>query len=76
MLIAAVADSTLVQVDEKGERVRPQQKRNTVILREIPGSTPKEVTVVCKHPSAYLMCMHLMLTLTSRRPRVLPLVRH
>lgn len=34
----------LVQVDEKGEKVRPNQNRCIVILREVSESTPVEVS--------------------------------
>lgn len=33
-----------MQVDEKGEKVRPNQNRCIVILREVPESTPVEVS--------------------------------
>lgn len=33
----------VVQVDEKGEKVRPNHKRCIIILREIPETTPVEV---------------------------------
>ena len=34
----------MVQVDEKGEKVRPNHKRCIIILREVPETTPVEVT--------------------------------
>lgn len=40
-----VAESSQVQVDEKGERVRAVSKRCTIILREIPESTDEKVTL-------------------------------
>jgi len=33
----------MVQVDETGEKVRPNHKRCIIILREIPETTPVEV---------------------------------
>lgn len=38
--------SPMVQVDEKGEKVRPNHKRCIIILREVPESTPVEVRAV------------------------------
>ncbi len=35
--------SPMVQVDEKGEKVRPNHKRCIIILREVPETTPIEV---------------------------------
>lgn len=37
--------SPMVQVDEKGEKVRPNHKRCIIILREVPETTPVEVTL-------------------------------
>lgn len=37
----------MVQVDERGEKVRPNHKRCIIILREIPETTPIEVKM---HP--------------------------
>lgn len=42
-LVMSVTALPLVQVDEKGEKVRPNQNRCIVILREVPESTPIEV---------------------------------
>lgn len=35
--------SPMVQVDDKGEKVRPNHKRCIIILREVPETTPVEV---------------------------------
>ena len=43
VLIALILESTCVKVDDKGEKVRPNHKRCTVILREVPEATPLEV---------------------------------
>lgn len=40
LVIEVLRESGNVQVDEKGEKVRPLHKRCVVILREIPESTP------------------------------------
>ena len=42
LIVEVLRSLPLVQVDEKGEKVRPKQNRCIVILREIPESTPVE----------------------------------
>ncbi|XP_032900665.1 la-related protein 4B isoform X2 [Amblyraja radiata] len=42
LIIDVLRSLPLVQVDEKGEKVRPNQNRCIVILREVPESTPIE----------------------------------
>ena len=43
-----ISESPNVQVDEEGQKVRPNHKRCIVILREIPDSTPIEDVKVSK----------------------------
>ncbi|KAG5850380.1 hypothetical protein ANANG_G00081770 [Anguilla anguilla] len=42
LIVNVLRSLPLVQVDEKGEKVRPNQNRCIVILREVPESTPIE----------------------------------
>ncbi|XP_055213213.1 la-related protein 4 isoform X12 [Gorilla gorilla gorilla] len=42
LILEVLRSSPVVQVDEKGEKVRPSHKRCIVILREIPETTPIE----------------------------------
>uniref|UniRef100_A0A8C7GWK8 La ribonucleoprotein 4B n=1 Tax=Oncorhynchus kisutch TaxID=8019 RepID=A0A8C7GWK8_ONCKI len=42
LIVHILRSLPLVQVDEKGEKVRPNQNRCIVILREVPESTPVE----------------------------------
>ncbi|XP_044280719.1 la-related protein 4B isoform X1 [Varanus komodoensis] len=42
LIVEVLRSLPLVQVDEKGEKVRPNQNRCIVILREVPESTPVE----------------------------------
>ncbi|XP_040834921.1 la-related protein 4 isoform X2 [Ochotona curzoniae] len=42
LILEVLRSSPMVQVDEKGEKVRPSHKRCIVILREIPETTPVE----------------------------------
>lgn len=52
----------MVQVDEKGEKVRPNHKRCIIILREVPESTPVEVrpAPVGQKPKEDLNCLWLL----------------
>ncbi|KAM4700711.1 la-related protein 4 [Discoglossus pictus] len=42
LILEVLRSTPVVQVDEKGEKVRPNHKRCIIILREIPESTPVE----------------------------------
>uniref|UniRef100_A0A2K6NQB2 HTH La-type RNA-binding domain-containing protein n=1 Tax=Rhinopithecus roxellana TaxID=61622 RepID=A0A2K6NQB2_RHIRO len=42
LILEVLRSSPMVQVDEKGEKVRPSHKRCIVVLREIPETTPIE----------------------------------
>lgn len=42
LILDVLRSSPLVQVDEKGEKVRPNHKRCIIILREVPETTPVE----------------------------------
>ncbi|XP_072180743.1 LOW QUALITY PROTEIN: uncharacterized protein [Diadema setosum] len=50
LVIDVLRESPFVQVDSKGEKVRPNHKRCTVILREVPETTPiEEVKALFTH---------------------------
>ncbi|NP_001121273.1 uncharacterized protein LOC100158356 [Xenopus laevis] len=42
LILEVLRSTPVVQVDEKGEKVRPNHKRCIIILREIPETTPVE----------------------------------
>lgn len=42
LILEVLRASPMVQVDEKGEKVRPNHKRCIIILREVPEDTPVE----------------------------------
>ncbi|MEQ2294673.1 hypothetical protein AMECASPLE_006340 [Ameca splendens] len=42
LILDVLRSSPMVQVDEKGEKVRPNYKRCIIILREVPETTPVE----------------------------------
>ncbi|XP_051515382.1 la-related protein 4-like isoform X3 [Myxocyprinus asiaticus] len=42
LILDVLKSSPMVQVDEKGEKVRPNHKRCIIILREVPETTPVE----------------------------------
>lgn len=49
LITEVLRESPNVQVDEEGQKVRPNHKRCIVILREIPDSTPLEDVKVRKN---------------------------
>lgn len=52
LIVEILRSSPMVQVDEQGEKVRPNHKRCIIILREIPESTPvEEVKALFKNES-------------------------
>ncbi|XP_061543618.1 LOW QUALITY PROTEIN: la-related protein 4 [Phycodurus eques] len=42
LIVDVLRESPLVQVDEAGEKVRPNHSRSIIILREVPETTPVE----------------------------------
>ncbi|XP_068197676.1 la-related protein 4B-like [Antennarius striatus] len=59
MIVDILRSLPLVQVDEKGEKVRPNQNRCIVILREVPEATPiQEVESLFKgdHLPRFINC--------------------
>jgi la-related protein 4 len=53
-IVEAVRGSASLQVDEDGTRVRPVAKRCTIILRDIPETTPPQVC-----GKLHTLCIHL-----------------
>uniref|UniRef100_A0A8C5RTU6 La ribonucleoprotein 4 n=1 Tax=Laticauda laticaudata TaxID=8630 RepID=A0A8C5RTU6_LATLA len=52
LIVEVLRASPIVQVDEQGEKVRPNHKRCIIILREIPETTPvEEVKALFKNES-------------------------
>ncbi|XP_074835641.1 la-related protein 4 isoform X2 [Carettochelys insculpta] len=45
LILEVLRSSPMVQVDERGEKVRPNHKRCIIILREIPETTPIEARI-------------------------------
>ncbi|RLW11565.1 hypothetical protein DV515_00001362 [Chloebia gouldiae] len=60
LIVEVLRSLPLVQVDEKGEKVRPNQNRCIVILREVPESTPIEAAYknqkYCSLETGYKKC--------------------
>ncbi|XP_077780058.1 la-related protein 4 [Podarcis muralis] len=52
LIVEVLRSTPIVQVDERGEKVRPNHKRCIIILREIPETTPvEEVKALFKNES-------------------------
>lgn len=64
LITEVLRESPNVQVDEEGQKVRPNHKRCIVILREIPDNTPLEDVKVCAltSGSSRLLCKVTMVS--------------
>ena len=59
LITEVLQESSNVQVDEDGMRVRPNHKRCIVILREIPDNTPIEDIQVCLEYISWVLSFYL-----------------
>lgn len=63
LITDVLRESTNVQVDEEGLKVRPNHKRCIVILREIPDNTPIADVKVCYFQFIFLNIYIFMISL-------------
>lgn len=63
LITEVLRESPNVQVDEEGQKVRPNHKRCIVILREIPDSTPLADVKVCVNIYFIIVVKNQALTL-------------